>query len=289
MLTALVALTLASLPAPKPMTVLTFNIRYDNPADGENRWAMRRDLAVQTIRDSKAELIGLQEALKGQLDELAAALPDFGLIAVGREDGKSEGEHCAILYSKKRFKVLDEGTFWLSNTPEVPGSKTWGNKVTRICTWARLDDTAAKRKVQLYNLHLDHESQVSRERSIELLLSRLTRRDWFDPTIIVGDFNAGPDNPAILDLMGRRTRDDQEAADTLWWPRWTDAYRAVHPDRPEQGTYHGFTGKSSSPRIDFIFVSDEWKPTKSEIVMKDSGGKFPSDHFPVWATIQLDE
>jgi endonuclease/exonuclease/phosphatase family metal-dependent hydrolase len=152
--------------AREPLTVMSFNIRYGTAKDGENDWSRRRTMVFDVIRELDADVIGTQEALDFQVDEIIAAAPVYASIGVGRDDAGSRGELSAILYRKNRFRIGEAGTFWFSDTPAVPGSKTWGNTFTRICTWARLIDRDG-RGFFVYNVHLDHESQPSRERSTQ--------------------------------------------------------------------------------------------------------------------------
>ena len=143
---------------------MSFNIRYGTANDGENRWALRREFLFDVMRQANADLVGLQEALDGQIQELLTALPQYGVVGVGRDDGRTRGEYAAILYRRDRFRVSDAGTFWFSDTPEVVASRSWGNTITRICTWARFIDRDG-RAFWHFNVHLDHQSQPSRERS----------------------------------------------------------------------------------------------------------------------------
>src|SRR6188474_1482011 len=185
-----------------PLTLMSFNIRYGTANDGENRWALRREMLFDVVRDAKADLVGLQEALDGQIQDLLTALPQYGVVGVGRDDGKTHGEYAAILYRRDRFHVSDAGTFWFSDTPEVVASKSWGNTITRICTWARFVDRGG-RAFWHFNVHLDHLSQPSRERSTALLAQRISeRRNLDEPSIVTGDFNVGEDNPSIATLLG---------------------------------------------------------------------------------------
>ena len=154
---------------------MSFNIRYGTANDGENRWANRRDMLFALLRTENPDLIGLQEALRFQIDEILAAVPGYAVVGVGRDDGKAAGEMSAILFRTARFHVAASGTFWFSDTPEIPGSKTWGNRITRIASWARFVDRDGSAFTH-YNLHLDHESQPSREKSTALLLQRITAR-----------------------------------------------------------------------------------------------------------------
>jgi endonuclease/exonuclease/phosphatase family metal-dependent hydrolase len=252
------------------LSVVTYNIRYDNRGDGEDRWEKRRDEVARLLRDHDPDVVGLQEALRNQLDDLAKGLPGYGEIGVGRDDGKHKGEYAAILYRKERFKVMDSGTFWLSDTPEVAGSKSWGNNVVRICTWARLEDTSGER-FTVFNVHLDHESQPSRERSGALLAERVRRVDG--TVIVTGDFNAGESNPAV-----QRMRD----------AGLVDSFRVVRADEGEPATFNGFgRAKGSSEKIDYIWVQRSAKVSDAGIDRREKDGRFPSDHFAVWAKIEV--
>lgn len=272
----------------RPMNVMSFNIRYDNDSDGENKWLFRRSAAVETIRREKPDVVGLQEALRHQLDNFKQLLPDFVEVGVGRDDGKEAGEYAAILFNKKRFELQGSGTFWFSEAPDQPGSKAWGANVTRICTWAKLRDLQNKRLVTLYNVHLDHESQTARERSVAMLISKIALADDVTPVVITGDFNAGEDNPAIRNMLGKFKREDDETEDTRWWPYFLDTFREKNPPAAVEGTFHNFTGKPGQARIDYVFVSPEWSVLEAKVVREPVEGRYPSDHFPVTARIQLE-
>ena len=127
-------------PASEPLTVMSFNIRYSTANDGDNHWRLRREFLFDVVREAAPDLVGLQEALNDQVQELIAALPQYGVVGVGRDDGRTRGEYAGILYRRDRFRVSDAGTFWFSDTPEVVASRSWGNSITRICTWARFID-----------------------------------------------------------------------------------------------------------------------------------------------------
>lgn len=256
------------------LDVLTYNIRYDNAGDGEDRWEKRRDEVARLIRDHNPDVIGLQEALRGQLDDLARALPAYSEIGVGRDDGKAKGEYAAILYRKDRFKVVDSGTFWLSDTPEVPGSKSWGNTITRICTWAVLKETGG-RTVRVYNVHLDHQSQESRLKSAELVLGRI-RQGGTAGVILTGDFNADETNPVIARIL--------EPSSGL-----VDTFRAVRTDAKEAGTFNGFGKPGPTGKIDFIFITKGARTLDAGIDRRAKDGRYPSDHFAVWAKVELPE
>jgi endonuclease/exonuclease/phosphatase family metal-dependent hydrolase len=268
------------------LRVMSFNIRYGTARDAANHWLERRDLVFRVLRDHRPELIGLQEALAFQIREIREAFPEYRSVGVGRDDGLEAGEHAAILYLAERFDADEEGTFWLSDTPEVPGSMSWGNSITRICTWARFRTRGDSVPFFVYNLHLDHQSQRSRELAIELLAARIARRAAFDPVIVTGDFNAGEQNRAILFLTGALSRAHPEAEGVAPpSPRLRDTYRVLHPDATEVGTFHGFRGAKSGAKIDFILAPAWVDVLEASIIHDASDGRYPSDHFPVFARL----
>lgn len=264
--------------ASPPLRVMSFNVRYGTADDGANSWEQRRDLVFSVIGQAAPDLIGTQEALRFQLDELREALPGYGELGVGRTDGDTAGEYTAILYRRDRLRVEDGGTFWLSDTPEVPGSIDWGANLPRICTWGRFVDSASATAFYVYNVHFDHESQQSRERSAQLLLDRIAAREHPDPVIVTGDFNAGEHNPAMQLLTGDGARPGS---------RLRDSFRIVHPDAEGVGTFHGFRGTRSGPKIDAVLVSGAVAVDAAAILRDSRGDRYPSDHFPVTAVVRI--
>ncbi len=263
--------------SPLPLKVMTFNIRYGTAPDGENGWKMRKDLVVRTIRAFDPDILGLQEALRFQLDEIGTALPGYTEIGVGRDDGKQAGEYAALLVRSDRFIVADGGTYWLSDMPEEPGSVSWGNTIPRICTWAAVLDRSRNMLLYVFNTHWDHESQESREQSAGLLLESIGHfTDIGDPVVVMGDLNAGEKNPAFLRLV----TDERMPL--------TDVYRTLHPKEKNVATYHAFKGTTTGEKIDAILVSRELKVRSSEIVRTSFGGRYPSDHFPVTAVLTIE-
>jgi endonuclease/exonuclease/phosphatase family metal-dependent hydrolase len=258
---------------------LSFNIRYRNANDtGPKNWEARRGPVIDLIRREAPDFVGLQEALRPQLDDLHERLGgEYAEIGVGREDGKTRGEYSALLIRRDRWNVQESGTFWLSDTPDVPNSMTWGNRITRICTWARVQETASGRQVHFFNTHFDHESQPSREKSAALLAERIAARQPAGPFVLTGDFNAAPDNPAITALTGG----------TL---KLVDAWKAANPDVPaaESGTWQAFNGNRDGGRIDFILVPPGTRVLDAAILHDAPGGVLPSDHFPVRATVEFE-
>lgn len=255
---------------------MSFNIRYGTADDGANSWPFRRDLVFEVIRSYRPDLLGVQEALRAQLDELGAAVPGYTELGVGRDDGRTAGEYSAILFRQGRFEPLESGTFWFSDTPDVPGSTSWGNRITRIATWARLRDVTTNTPFVVFNLHLDHESQPSRERSAAML-ARLVRREQ-EPVVVLGDFNSGETNPAY------RLLTDSTASPALL----RDTFRALHPRDSIVGTFNGFRGDSAGEKIDHILVTRGWRTEDAAILRRSADGRYPSDHFPVTATIRLE-
>lgn len=273
--------TCATAPAAAPLTVMSFNIRYGTAEDGDDRWQNRADLVTETIRAVDPDLLGLQEALRFQLDELQEALLDYGEIGVGRDDGVEAGEYAAILYRRERLRPVAQGTFWLSDTPDVPGSMSWGNRITRICTWARFTDAETGAQFVAYNIHFDHESQPSRLRSAELLVQMIREADAAVPSIVLGDFNAGEDNPARAALTSAVAGTNQSASLPL-----IDTYRARHAPAEGEGTFNGFRGDTTGERIDAILVSTHWTILSAGIDHTNHNGRYPSDHFPVTAVLR---
>lgn len=258
--------------------VLSFNVRYGTAPDGPDAWQHREYLVQDVIRRADSDFVGLQEALRFQIDAIRAALPGYGEVGAGREDGRNTGEYSAILYQSDRWEVGASGTFWLSDTPHVPGSRSWGNEITRIVTWARFVETKSGRAVWVYNTHLDHESQPSRLKSAALLASRIAQREPPDPVIVTGDFNAGEDNPAILYLKNANGRSPVKLVDT---------FRVLHPHADAVGTFNAFEGRLDGPKIDYVFVEPDARVREAGIIREQRDGRYPSDHYPVYAEITL--
>ena len=272
----LLAFLFGQAPAPQPaaaapLTVMSFNIRYGTANDGDNHWLKRREQLFDLLREQQADVVGLQEALHGQIEEIVQAVPGYDYVGVGRSDGRRAGEYAAILFKSSRLRARRSDTFWFSDTPGVVKSSSWGNQIERICTWAYFEDREGP-AFYLYNVHLDHISQPSREKSVGLLLERIKVRDPEAPAVVTGDFNAGEDNPAALAM---RTS-------------FADTFRLLHADAAEVGTFNGFKlGQTGGDKIDFVFVVPGTEVLAAEIVRSSRDGRYPSDHFPVTARIRL--
>ncbi len=270
----LVALLAAAPVTAQSVRVMTFNIRFANQGDGDNRWEFRKDLAVKVIRDFDPDVLGLQEALPEQVDHLSTALPAMTSVGVGR-NADGTGEYSAIFFRRGRFDLCAAGTFWLSDAPETPGSRTWGNELPRICTWARLLDRQNSQRFTVFNTHWDHQSQPARlasARSMTMRIADLAAAG--EPIIVTGDFNAGEDNPAIATL----TRDGVLLVDAL---------RRLHPHEKNVGTFHGFSGTPGPAKIDAVFVTESWHVDAADVVRTHDGRLYPADHYPVTAVVTL--
>ena len=257
--------------------LMTFNIRVDTVIDGWHRWKQRKYMVTDTIKSNAADIIGLQEAKEKQLRLIRKVMPQYATYAVGRNNGRTRGETCAILYRKDRFILLDSDTFWFSNTPSRPGSKDWGNLWPRICSWVRLMDRTTGKAFYVYNVHLSNMSQNSRELSAKMLAGRIATRKTRDPFVVMGDFNMELSNPAMRYLQNYTSRTP--------YPRMIDAWSSVHFREPRIGTRHGFKGRTSGPMIDHIPVCENTIPLEVKIDRRHYNGKYPSDHFPVIAKI----
>lgn len=254
------------------LKVMSFNIRYGTAPDKENAWPNRRQLLFKVIKKADSDVIGLQEALQFQLEELATAFPRYSFLGVGR-NADGEGEYSAILYDRFRFDVRQADTFWLSDTTDLPGSTTWGNSLPRICSWAQLFDRKTRHVFYLFNTHWDHQSQPSRENSGELIRDRIdSLKEPNIPVLMTGDFNVGQRDPAWVPLLEVGLK---------------DSYRVLHHDTSEVGTFHAFRGKTEGDKIDAVLVSPQWRVEAAEIIRDKQGGHYPSDHFPVTATLSL--
>jgi endonuclease/exonuclease/phosphatase family metal-dependent hydrolase len=258
--------------------VMTFNVRNSNAQDGPNGWPERIDLFFETISGFEADLIGFQEVLAVQHDEIKRRLTGYTFSGVARDDGKRKGEWCLVGYRESRFASVGQGDFWLSETPTIAGSKSWDAALTRICSWVRLRERSTGRELVFANTHFDHKGVVARQEASRVLSKQLSEVAKGVPAILVGDFNITEDNPAYAVLVRPTT------AGAI---AWIDAYRAVHPVRAsDEASFHGFKGGAAGSRIDFIFHTPHFVATASEIVRNSRGDRFPSDHYAVTAVLR---
>lgn len=263
---------------PVDLNVMSFNIRYDNPDDSLNNWQYRKDFAAKTIKNQNADIVGTQEVLVNQLNDLKSRLPEYNAIGVGREDGIEKGEYSAILYKKDRFKEIKSGYFWLSETPEVAGSKGWDGACERIATWAILEDISSKKQLFFINTHLDHVGKIARQEGVTLLLSRANALANGLPIIMTGDFNATPESDVIKHVTDVNSPEHLIHSKDI----------AVEKSGTDW-TFHGF-GKVLMERrefIDYVFVSKGIKVAKHSVLPEKLDDIFISDHSVVVAQIEI--
>ncbi len=275
--TLLVLGTTAGCTVPAPFRVLSFNIRYAATDDGANAWELRRDLALETIRSHDADILGLQEVLASQAADLRAALPEYGFVGAGRDDGAERGEFVPIFYRRHRFELVDDGHFWLSEHPAQPGSVGWDAALPRMATWVRLRfKDAPLTEIMVVNVHLDHRGERARCESAKLI-RRLVESLGGLPLVVLGDFNCPPGSEPYWILTEERSH---PAA-------LCDPWAAMNRTDADAGTYHAFTGRPSEGRIDWILMSRRCEAVDVAIDRTQRDGRYPSDHFPVVATLRL--
>jgi endonuclease/exonuclease/phosphatase family metal-dependent hydrolase len=259
------------------LRVMSFNIRHDNPDDGEDGWPYRKERAASVVRLHRPDVVGLQEALAGQIEDLARRLPGFAWVGVGRDDGMTRGEYAPLFYRTARLSLLATSTFWLSKTPEVPGSLDWGACCTRIATWAKFLDRATDRVGFVINVHLDHDSAEARRKAARLLLDRSADLVGAAPStlraaslVVLGDLNC-TEASAPYRILTQAGLADAKA-------------RSEAPHHGPEGTFHAFTGEPRA-RIDYIFVSPNLRGVQHAVLPDHWDGRYPSDHFPVVADV----
>ncbi len=253
------------------LRVMTFNLRYDNEADGGNRWQDRRDTAAAAVREVGAHVVCTQEGLAHMLSYLQDVLPEYSMVGRGR-DADGGGEHSAIFFRPDRFEATAVETFWFSTEPGVPGSRSWGAVLPRICTWCRLVSRETGETVRVYNVHLDNRSEEARRRSVEMLVAHVAGAD--EPTIVCGDFNA---EPLTVEM---RLLCSQAAA--------RGGRGLLGCTSLSRGTFHGFTGTpANAGPIDYILSTPDLSVSGRNVLDRRFDGRWPSDHFPVWADVTV--
>ena len=261
--------------------VMSYNIRYGTAQDGENHWDKRKEFLVETIQAFNPDLLGTQETLGFQRDFLALKLAGYEVLGVGRDDGGATGEMTALYFKRERFEKLDGGHFWLSETPDKPGSKSWDTALTRMVTWVKLRDRRQPKAkpIVFFNTHFDHRGVQARIESARLIRRRVIEASKTYRVIVTGDFNMGEGSEAYKALFDLSDGQSSPLRDT---------YRIAHPTRAaNEGTFSEFkAGAPSGPRIDWIGVSREWQVIKAEIDRTERDGRTPSDHFPVTAVLR---
>lgn len=256
----------------KSFNVITYNIRMNTPADGVNAWPLRKDKVAGLLKFHQADIFNVQEALPEQMDDLVASFPDFGHVGVGRDDGIRKGEHMAVFYRKARFEKVNDGMFWLNETPTKPGLG-WDALCNRTVTWIKLKDKITKKSFYVFDTHFDHRGNKAREESSKLILNSMKEINKENlPLILNGDFNLVKTSVPIQ-LILKELNDAIDKSVTL-------------PYGPD-GTSGGFEVKVLPRKIDFIFINDKVKVFRHGVLSDSFGLFYPSDHLPVLAEVQV--
>ncbi len=259
--------------AQKPMNVVTYNIRYNNPDDKENSWPNRRDDVLKLLKGHKADIFDVQEALYDQVMDLKDGMKGFDYVGVGRDDGNINGEFSAIFYNSNRYVLLENGTFWLSKTPKIP-SKSWDAALNRICTWARLRELETHKTFYVFNTHFDHQGATSRKKSALLILKKISEiAQRKEPVILTGDFNLTSEEKPLV-LIRQKLKDSRQVS--------------LNAPKGPSGTFNGFDFQSKlESRIDYLFVNKYIEVINYAVLTDSREGRYPSDHLPVLIEVQL--
>lgn len=265
---------------------ITFNIRYENSGDKDRRnWAERVVGIVKMLRVEQPDVLGIQEGQHGQVADLRASLIEYGFAGTGRSDGKREGEYAGIFYKRDRFEMDGgkSGMIWLSDTPEKPGSKTWGNSFPRVATWVRLTDRSSGQVLWVVNMHLDHINQPSREKGVRLMAERMVAMNpHAEPVVWMGDFNAVDGNAALAFLAGKRT----SIPAVKGFVGMVETFDALNAGVKARGTLHFWMSDPNRQwKVDHIFISKGGEVLRSGILR--GGEPYLSDHFPVTAEVRF--
>lgn len=250
------------------MEIMSYNIRYLNETDGENSWSLRKDYLANQIKFYEPEILGVQEAVFEQLEFLKENLPEYDYVGVGRDDGKEAGEFSAIFYDTSEFKVLNQNTFWLSETPDEV-SVGWDAAMERVCTYAFFQEKESEKKFWVFNTHFDHIGKEARKNSAVLILDKIKELNKEGhPVILMGDLNLEPEDESIRNIAQKMNDSKTVATKVSFGP---------------EGTFNGYKfGEPVTRRIDYIFTSKDDIEVEKYGVLSDSKDlKYPSDHLPI--------
>lgn len=256
------------------LKIMTYNVRYDNPSDGQNAWQNRKEHFISQLSFYEPDVFGIQEALPNQVEYITSLLPKYNFVGIAR-DGIEKGESSNIFFKKDRLQVMQQSTFWLSETPDVI-SKGWDAALNRVCTYVLLKDKKTKQLFWVFNTHLDHIGQLARTNSIQLIVSKILELNAKNyPVFFMGDFNSEPTEERIIQLKMQMT-DSQEISEEK-------------PFGPS-GTFNAFKhNEAVTKRIDYIFLSTNstYKVKKYAVLSDFKDLKYPSDHLPVYIEVSF--
>ncbi|MFT3682233.1 MAG: endonuclease/exonuclease/phosphatase family protein [Ferruginibacter sp.] len=261
--------------AQQEIKVMSYNIRLDVASDGENRWDMRKEKVASLMNYYGADFIGGQEVQHHQLKYLLSQLPDYSYIGVGRDDGKEAGEYSCVFYNKEKFELIKQATFWLSQTPDSV-SFGWNAACRRVCTYGLFKNKQTKQMLWVFNTHFDHLGDTARLESAKLIVEKIYRRTSGKyPVVIMGDFNSKPSE-----------------APAMYMTKYFQNARSISKEKPygPADTWNSFEfGKIPTGCIDYIFLSrnNRWEVKKFSTITDSYDMKYPSDHFPILATLEL--
>ena len=253
--------------------LMSYNIKYANENDGENSWSQRKQFITNQLKFYEPDIIGLQEALLSQIEHFTSELDNFEFVGKAREDGKQKGEYTAILYNNNKFEILEDHTFWLSETPGVV-STGWDAALPRVCTYALFRNKETETRFWVFNTHFDHIGEKARQNSAKLILQKIKEVNLEDlPVILTGDLNLEPETDAIQSIT-RTLKDSKEIAKLSFG---------------SEGTFNGY--KFHEPvtrRIDYIFVNDKVEVLKYGVLTDSREMRYPSDHFPILTVLEFE-
>ena len=254
-------------------SVITYNIKYDDNSNGKNSWKVRKDAMIELIHKLSPDILGIQEGLIHQVEFLDSKMSDHKYVGVGRDDANRKGEYCAIFFNEKKYKLLKDSTFWLSENPDKV-SVGWDAALERICTYALLENIKNGNKIWAFNTHFDHIGNIAREKSARLLLEKIQMLNINkEPVLVMGDFNV-EDNSKVIDIL------KQNLMDTL-----TD-YEIEH--KGPVGTFNNFLNNQEIiKRIDYVFSNGFQTISHQHIDKKLESGDHISDHLPVFVEVKI--
>lgn len=256
------------------LKVMTFNIRYNNPDDGVNAWPARKDRVIQYLQTEKPDVICVQEALEGQMEDLANGLAGYAWIGRGRDKSKKKGEFAGIFYKTERVQLREEGNFWLSDTPDKPGSIGWDAELPRIVTWGFFRDQGTGKSFYLFNTHFSHKGSKARLQSTKMICSKAKKISSRFPSLICGDLNMQPDDPTMENFKLSGYTDTRTTTET-------------DPAGPE-GTCYGFSTEAQSGiRIDYILTRNDVTVKTYSVSTQSENGYYLSDHLPVISEVVI--
>jgi endonuclease/exonuclease/phosphatase family metal-dependent hydrolase len=256
------------------MNVISFNIRYNTPNDGINAWPNRIEMVSGLLKYHEPDIFGFQEALIGQIEDIQKTMPDYEWFGVGRDDGKTVGEFTPVFFNKKKFILIESGTFWLSETPEKP-SKSWDSSMNRIATWGKFKSKVTGKQFLFINTHFDHRGNEARKQSAFVIRDKINEISSNSglPVILTGDFNLYPESEPI-GLIKTFMKDSREISET--------------PPYGPIGTFNSFDWDAPMERrIDYIFIQGGIKVLKYAVISDSKEQRWPSDHLPVFVKVQL--